>query len=185
MLLFRDLWTVSNGISFLRVLLTLPAGWYIWTGQYHIALWLGVASYISDLLDGWLARKLNEVTEAGKIIDPLADKIFVGTITVLLVLRGDLPLWFVTAIVLRDAIILLAGIYLTRRTGFVLPSNYPGKIAVFCIAFTMFCTVARFDSMLITSGIYAASILMIISFTLYAWRFYTTLKTSPQKNPTS
>lgn len=176
----RDYWTFSNGISFLRVLLTVPAGWYIWTGEYHIALWLGVASYISDLLDGWLARKLNEITETGKIIDPLADKIFVGTITVLLVIRGDLPLWFVSAIVARDVIILLAGIYLTRRTGFVLPSNYPGKIAVFCIAFTMFCTVARFDARLIVGGIYAASLMMIVSLMLYAWRFYSTLTTSPE-----
>lgn len=89
--------------------------------------------YFSDLLDGYLARKLNQVSEFGKIIDPLADKICVIVICVILLFIGKIPLWFVMIVVLRDLLILGFGIYLNKKKDIRLMSNFPGKTAVFSI----------------------------------------------------
>lgn len=89
--------------------------------------------YFSDLLDGYLARKLNQVSEFGKVIDPLADKISVIVISLILLYLGKIPLWFVLIVVLRDLFIMAFGIYLSRKKDVTLMSNFPGKIAVFSI----------------------------------------------------
>jgi CDP-diacylglycerol--glycerol-3-phosphate 3-phosphatidyltransferase len=174
-----DLWMVSNSLSLLRALLTLPAAWLLWEGHNVAAYAVGVGCYITDLLDGWLARRLNQVTETGKIIDPLADKIFVGVITTILVVQGRLPLWFVACILLRDVVILLAGLYITRRTQFVLPSNYPGKASVLSLIFTMTFVVLQLSPTLVWAGIWTSCALMAVSLALYTQRFVQTLRSLP------
>lgn len=172
----NTIWTYSNGLSFLRALLTIPSAVLLWQGHNYIALSVGILAYITDLLDGWLARKLDEVTEAGKIIDPLADKIYVGVITSILVIQDRLPLWFVLIVISRDLIIMLAGMYIAKRTGFVLPSNVPGKIAVFCMIVMMICVVAFLPDVWIRVSMIAALVMLAVSFGLYCIRFVKTLR---------
>jgi cardiolipin synthase len=133
------IWNVSNMLSLLRLLLVVPVAIVMWQGQVTIALILFAVAIVTDLLDGYLARKLNQISDAGKIIDPVADKVFVATVALMLVVHDKIPLWFVLAILARDAVILAAGIYAQRKTGIVLPSNYVGKFAVIftCIAGTL------------------------------------------------
>lgn len=94
---------------------------------------LVLCMYFSDLLDGYLARKLNQVSELGKIIDPLADKISVIVISLILLYLDKIPVWFVTIIVFRDLLIFGFGIYLDKKKDLRLMSNFPGKLAVFSI----------------------------------------------------
>ncbi len=65
---------------------------------------------ITDILDGYLARKFNQVTEFGKIIDPLADKIAIGAIIIKLFIIGVIPLYYFFMIIVRDVLIFLGGI---------------------------------------------------------------------------
>ena len=92
----------------------------------------------TDKLDGDLARSRGEETEWGKILDPLADKICVAVMALVLLKLGDFPLWFVLALVLRDLLILAGGIYLKSSKGVVLSSNVAGKWVAALIAFTIF-----------------------------------------------
>lgn len=108
--------------------------------------------YFSDLLDGYLARKNSQVSEFGKIIDPLADKIAVISISLALLYIGKLPLWFFLIIALRDILILGFGIYLNSSKDVRLMSNYPGKAAVFSIGLVILFTLI--DSDKLTSIIY-------------------------------
>jgi len=96
-----------------------------------------VILWLTDILDGYFARKRNEISELGKIIDPLADKISVITITFLLLLKGILPLWFFIVILSRDLIILLGGLYIKKKYEVILQSNWTGKLTVFIIGFTL------------------------------------------------
>ena len=71
----RALWTVSNAFSALRVVLVFPTLYCLWLGpdyRWHV-FWIVIAMGLSDILDGALARARDEVTEWGKIIDPVAD----------------------------------------------------------------------------------------------------------------
>ncbi len=124
------IWTVSNMLSFFRLLLSIPVGYAMWYEKPWIVLAIGILAIITDLLDGYIARKMNQVSEAGKVIDPLADKIFIGTIGLILVIKGWMPLWLGLTIIIRDILIMLGGIYATRKLKYVLPSNLVGKITV-------------------------------------------------------
>ena len=93
-----------------------------------------------------------------------------------MLVMGLLPLWFVATVLARDILILLGGIYYERRTGVVLPSNYPGKIAVVVISTTLLLIVAGVTGLTIAI-LYAASVLlMAVSLTLYAARAIRLLK---------
>jgi CDP-diacylglycerol--glycerol-3-phosphate 3-phosphatidyltransferase len=93
--------------------------------------------WLTDILDGYFARRRNEVSELGKIIDPVADKVSIVTITLVMVLTDIIPLWFFLVIMSRDILILSGGMVVKRKTGKVLQSNIIGKLAVFIIGFTL------------------------------------------------
>ncbi len=168
---------VSNQISVLRILLVIPLVFLLinqnGSNTIYVAAIL-VAMYVSDLLDGYLARKLNQVSELGKIIDPLADKIAVVSIVIILFIQGRVETWFFVVVIARDLLILLFGLYLKSRNKIVLMSNYPGKIAVFSIGVIILLTV--FNNELLQNVIrylyYISVILIIYSLYLYLLRFY-------------
>jgi CDP-diacylglycerol--glycerol-3-phosphate 3-phosphatidyltransferase len=132
----KEIFYVSNLISFFRIILLIPVCYLLLKGfesENTLIIILVLCMYFSDLLDGYLARKLGQVSEFGKIIDPLADKISVIVISIILLYLGKIPFWFVLIVILRDVIIMLFGIYLDKKKDIRLMSNYPGKIAVFSI----------------------------------------------------
>jgi CDP-diacylglycerol--glycerol-3-phosphate 3-phosphatidyltransferase len=95
-----------------------------------IAIGLMVAAGVTDFLDGHIARRLSQVTDVGKILDPLADKVCVGGIAVVLLVQGNLALWYVILVLARDLIIFLGGCYIAASKRTVPQSNQIGKITV-------------------------------------------------------
>jgi len=142
----KEIFTISNFVSMLRMLLVLPTAYYLSKiGESDIyraiVIILFMGAYVTDLLDGFLARKFNQITEFGKIIDPLADKIFVSVIVFQLFWMDQIPSYYFWIIILRDLIIFVGGIFVTRIIGKVLPSNLLGKITVASIAFFLLAVV--------------------------------------------
>lgn len=162
--------TISNGISIFRGILVIPTGFALWHNDTTSILMFAVLAYLSDIADGYIARKMNQISEAGKIIDPLADKIFVGVSALILIIQGKLPIWFVGYILFRDIAILLAGIYATKKLGFVLPSNYTGKVAVVFIAFALISVVISAPAHIQMGLMLVASAMMTASLVVYANR---------------
>jgi CDP-diacylglycerol--glycerol-3-phosphate 3-phosphatidyltransferase len=162
--------TASNLLSLLRLVLVIPAGLALWNGMRVLTLALFVLAAITDVLDGNLARRFNEISELGKILDPLADKIFVGTIVILMLALGMLPLWFVAVVLFRDVAIFFGGLYIKKRNGEVLPSNYAGKIAVLILSLTLLLIVAGVTPTIIDILMGISLLLLAISFTLYLRR---------------
>ena len=123
-------WTVSNLFSLFRVVLTFPALWLIWKGPEYkwILLAVVLAMIATDILDGYFARRRDEITEWGKILDPLADKVAIDSITIVLVCLKDLPLWIAVVVVGRDLLIGLCGIFLVARERIVVSANIWGKL---------------------------------------------------------
>lgn len=166
------IWTISNMLSMLRGVLVIPMSFALW---YHHSVAVAVvciAASISDILDGYFARKLNQISETGKIIDPLADKLFVGAMAVVLAVQGAIPLWFFGSVILRDIVIFTGGIFVKRKKGIILPSNYVGKISVVFIALTLLGAALQWGR--ISEYLMWISLLaMIISLGGYTVRFFT------------
>ena len=92
----------------------------------YIALGIFIAASLTDTLDGYLARKNNQVTNFGKFMDPLADKLLVGAAMICLVEMGRLPAWIVIVIISREFII--SGFRLIASdNGIVIAASYWGK----------------------------------------------------------
>ncbi|MGA8846555.1 MAG: CDP-alcohol phosphatidyltransferase family protein [Nocardioides sp.] len=125
-------WTVPNALSALR-LLGVPVFLYLVLGPEEDAwaLALLVVSGITDYLDGWLARKLNQMSIIGQILDPVADRLYILAVVVGLAMRDVIPWWVALSLPLRD--LLMWGLVpLLRTRGYsALPVHFLGKAATF------------------------------------------------------
>ncbi|MBE2227920.1 MAG: CDP-alcohol phosphatidyltransferase family protein, partial [Ignavibacteria bacterium] len=113
---------ISNLISMSRFALLAVCAYFLVNDNYLMTCVFIFIIWVSDLLDGYFARSRNEISELGKIIDPLADKLTVITLVVILMFKGIIPLWFLIITVLRDAVILAGGLYLSSKKNIVLQS---------------------------------------------------------------
>lgn len=166
-------WTISNLLSIARALLAVPFALVMLSGSPNATWWgivvLAVAA-LTDKLDGVLARKFNEITEWGKILDPIADKIGIGVVALVLVRLELIPLWFVAAMIGRDLLILAGGTYLKQSKGIVLQSNQLGKWTIGVLALTMFFAMLRWTDA--TELFLWVSVAMLAgSLALYTTRF--------------
>ena len=127
--------TVPNLLSGLR-LASVPVFLYLFvTGREGAAVLLyGVGAW-TDFFDGMIARRLGQVSELGKLLDPLADRVFIVALVVALVVEDALP-WFIAgAIVARDLILLGVWPLFERRGVGRIPVNFAGKTATALLLF--------------------------------------------------
>jgi CDP-diacylglycerol--glycerol-3-phosphate 3-phosphatidyltransferase len=126
-------WNLPNTITVLRVgvvpvLLVFP--WLSGRLASQIIAWLFILAAVSDLIDGWLARRGQQVTRIGKLLDPLADKLVVATALIVLLVVERIPVWgtaMVVVIVGRElAVTGLRG--LASAGGLVMPATWAGKV---------------------------------------------------------
>jgi cardiolipin synthase len=126
--------TIPNLLSIFRILLIFPIAYYVWNDKLKIVIIFVVLSVISDYLDGIIARRFNQISEWGKILDPLADKLAAGILLIVLYLKHEVPLWLVIIVVGRDVLILLVGLFFAEKYKFVIPSNFLGKVTANVLA---------------------------------------------------
>jgi CDP-diacylglycerol--glycerol-3-phosphate 3-phosphatidyltransferase len=126
--------TASNLLSFLRIFLAIPIFYYIAHDDKSILLLIIFIAILTDFLDGYFARKFDEITELGKILDPFADKVCTTAGFVALTLYQGFPLWLTTLIILRDVFILLGSFIILKKEKIITSSNIPGKVTVFFIS---------------------------------------------------
>ncbi len=173
----KRIWTISNLTSVSRIIFVLPAAYCLmadFTDHREWAVMFILVASFTDFLDGYLARILHQVTDFGKIIDPLADKIGIGIVAVCLLLTGDIPMWYFVVVVARDALIFVGGVYINRRKGIVPQSNMAGKIAVCIIALALLLSVLRIPSLRLVrlSIIWLSIVFMTVSLIIYAKRLF-------------
>ena len=94
-----------------------------------ITLGLILIAAVSDMLDGFFARRAHEVTHIGKWLDPICDTICIGSVVFYLILNGIIPMWFFIVLILRYVSISIGAIYFINHTDLVLSANIFGKWA--------------------------------------------------------
>jgi cardiolipin synthase len=100
--------TVANMITILRLLLVPVVIYALLTGRVGLAFAGFVIAGLSDGIDGFIARNFNQRSELGAYLDPMADKLLLVSVFVMLGVMGELPVWLVIAVVSRDALIVCA-----------------------------------------------------------------------------
>jgi cardiolipin synthase len=125
----RRLLTIPNLISLAR-LATVPVFLYLFaTGREGAAVALYAVGAASDFLDGYVARRTHAVTDLGKLLDPLADRVFIAALCVALLARGVLSPWLAGTVIVRDLALLSLWPLLERRGMARIPVNLVGKVA--------------------------------------------------------
>lgn len=123
------LWTLPNVLTIIRMLF-IPVYWVLMMRfrLNHWALGVFVLATATDVLDGFLARRMHQITDFGKLMDPLADKLMVISVLFSLLLRGMIS-WFAVALLLgKELIMLIGGMCLYKRK-IVVHSQFIGKCA--------------------------------------------------------
>lgn len=176
----NELFYIPNLLSILRIVLLIPVSYlmiYSFESSKDIIVFLMILMYLTDILDGYIARKFNQVSDLGKIIDPLADKVTVIVVTIILYFQDLIPTWFLAVIILRDILIFSFGIYINRRKNITLMSNVPGKVTVLAIGIILLLTVINYElfAVFISYFYYIVLILILYSTVLYYIRFKKTI----------
>lgn len=127
--------TIPNTISLLRLALVPVFAVLIVRGNDEWALAVLAISGASDWLDGVLARRLDQVTKLGQMLDPAADRLFILVTLVGLAWRDVVPLWVLVVILARDVTLLCLLPVLTRHGYGPLPVSFVGKAATFALLY--------------------------------------------------
>ena len=170
----KVLFNIPNCLCFFRILL-IPLFLYVYfvadfKNRYLVAAFVLVISGISDFLDGFIARKFNMVTDFGKFIDPVADKLTQFVVAITLLFSSPLAWFLLIIIILKDLMLAIVGLYLYDYGLKITGASWWGKIAtayfyvivIVLIGLHIPNTVISF--VLIITG----SVLMLLSFILYA-----------------
>ena len=182
----QEVLTVANAISLSRAVIAVPIlVLHHATGKESNWIITGFIAYafISDYLDGYFARKLNQVTEFGKVVDPLADKICAAILFFYGVLIGVIPYFFFVIMMTRDMLIFIGSLLIKRSRGKFAMSATSGKVAVNILA--IYWIVAFFlpdKTQTVAFLMWLSIILMAYSLFSYIHRFYLIYKKEAEFN---
>ncbi|NLW21129.1 MAG: phosphatidylglycerophosphate synthase [Clostridiales bacterium] len=121
---------LPNALTMLRLLLIPVFIWLMAADRMMSALVVFVFASLTDILDGWIARKWNLVTDFGKLFDPLADKLMVLSVMAMHAIKGIAPLAAILILFVKEALMLVGGLLLLKKQ-IVVYSQALGKMAQF------------------------------------------------------
>jgi cardiolipin synthase len=128
-------WTIPNALSLLRLVLVPVFAVLIVQGHDGWALVVLAVSGASDYLDGNLARRWNQVTRTGQLLDPFADRLYILTTLLGLAYRELVPWWLVVVLIARDLTMVATLPVLARLGHSALPVHFLGKAGTFCLLY--------------------------------------------------
>ena len=175
----RKIVTLANFISLIRAALAIPIVYTLRDPSLgSITLFLILVAIMSDALDGWVARKADEVTYFGQWVDPIADFICILSVVSYLVLSAQIPAWFFLFYILRYLFIAILAIYAFNRNQFFLSANWWGKWATGITSLAILFHIWPWEAFpwIKDFTIYLATSLMAISWVAYLRDFYSLFK---------
>jgi len=177
--------TIPNLLSVSRMLLV-PYILYLFYQRRpecdRLGFILAIIAILTDIFDGYLARRLGQVSEWGKLLDPLSDKVcIVGAAIVAVGLKGY-PLWAMVLVIFRDVAILLGGLYVVRRKGVVMVSDLWGKITALVLALSILVYLINLEPLELPL-LYLSALMILASSGHYLLRFRRTVSQNPERLP--
>jgi cardiolipin synthase len=127
--------TVPNILSMLRLALVPVFLFLLLNEKYLLAIVVLAISSLTDYLDGYFARKFNQVTRLGQLLDPAADRLYIFSTLVGLSITGIVPVWLALVIIGRDVVLAVAYPILATYGYGPLPVHYLGKTGTFALLY--------------------------------------------------
>ena len=127
---------IPNLLSFLRIALVPVFLWFLLEEMFVSAITVLAVAGLTDFLDGYLARKLNQTTRLGKMLDPVADRLYIFATLLALSATGYVPWWLAGLVILRD-LLMLVSLPILASVGYkALPVHYLGKASTFALLYS-------------------------------------------------
>lgn len=136
---------IPNILSVIRIILVAVFVYTAFCVSDTVALVVFLLAGATDVVDGYLARRNNWITDIGKILDPFADKLMQCTVLVSLYIKGLIPIWFVIPFFAKELFTLLIGLIVIKRRSVVVVSKWYGKLTVCLFYLTIVVSVVWAD----------------------------------------
>ena len=133
------IWTIPNVLSVLRFFLIIPILIALQNERPWLAILLMAVGLGTDALDGYIARRFDQCSDLGRVLDPVIDKLAVLSVVFLLIWHPayDFPLWYFVFILTRELLVLTGGLFMLRGQKVVMESNRTGKWSAFANGITV------------------------------------------------
>jgi cardiolipin synthase len=128
--------TIPNLISFFRFILVIVNVILILKHYFIVAFFVMIIAAASDYIDGYLARKLNQYSKLGALIDPLADRTLILSTYLFCGIVKLIPLWIFFVIVIREIFLAIRFLKVKKQIGKFLDVNFAGKFGSFALMFS-------------------------------------------------
>jgi cardiolipin synthase (CMP-forming) len=133
---FVEVLNIPNVLSLLRIALVPVFLWFLLQEMFVSAITVLAIAGLTDFLDGFLARKLNQTTKLGKMLDPVADRLYIFATLLALSVTGYVPWWLAGLVILRDLLMLVSLPVLASLGYRSLPVHYLGKASTFALLYS-------------------------------------------------
>jgi len=162
---------IPNILTFIRFLM-IPSFIYIFYSSMDNSILYATGIFflagITDVLDGYIARKYDLITKVGIVLDPLADKLMLITVLVCFTHQNFLPIWVILIVGVKEAFMILGGVFLFYSDeNIVIPANRFGKVATFSFYVLIFAVAFDIDGTLTFLLVLLAVTLALIAFVNY------------------
>ncbi len=162
---------IPNILTIFRfVLIPFFCYFFFLESEYHLiyALIVFLIAGITDVLDGYIARRFNQITELGKMLDPLADKVMLVSVLICLATTQLIPLWILLLIILKELFMIIGGLYLYfHHVNIVIPSNWYGKVATVCFYLAIVLVLTKINTLISQIALYLAVFMAVVAFVNY------------------
>lgn len=133
----EKIFTVANILTFCRIVLIAPFLYFFITERYIEATAILTASGLSDCFDGLLARKLNQVSDLGKLLDPVADKLTLVAVAVCICIMFPIVIPLMIILALKDLLMLCGGLYMIKKGIKPPAAKWYGKVGTIVFYFSV------------------------------------------------
>ena len=138
---------IPNILSVIRMCL-IPVFVELFFWEYPVHIWYAVLVFFiagaTDVVDGYLARRNNWVSNLGKVLDPLADKLMQCTVLFCFYFKQIIPVWLLVVYVAKELLILIGSMFVFRKKNIVVKSSFCGKLAV-CVFYASIAALVLLD----------------------------------------
>lgn len=164
---------VPNILTAMRFVLIPVFAYYLCVENYSISVFLFLLGGLTDILDGFIARKYNMITSWGKLADPLADKLMqITALFILSIIKRMIPLWLLVIVIAKEVFIGIGSIVLYKQQNYVVSANWYGKVATVVFYFAIIMIIFNNQYKIFNTQYKYLFIFIVVLATLFAFTMY-------------